>query len=208
MLTHMQQVKLYNSSSCTIGHGVDFEVFFYSPNRHTVMKNTEVENTEKMPDKAGQLEQLQTAANLMQNEIKALNQKLAEKEFELDAKQAELLRSTKSSVAMKNLLSQQKKLGDQCKLEMETLTRTFEEKSRNYKCNNEDLRGENVDLKEENQKLREEISRLRADLEDKTVEAYEAKEMNGIYSAKLTKLERKFKKYRDEDEESYMEMTF
>ena len=38
------------------------------------------------------------------------------------------------------------------------------------------------------------------------MEAYEAKEMNGIYSAKLTKLERKFK--RDEDEESYMEMTF
>lgn len=170
------------------------------------MKNTAETDTKDIKD--DKLEQLETENNLMQNEIKALNKKLAEKEFELDAKETELLKSTKSSIAMKNLLSQQKKLGDQCKLEMETLARTFEEKSRNYKCNNEDLRGENEDLRGENQKLREEISRLRADLEDKTVEAYEAKEMNGIYSAKLTKLERKFKKYRDEDEESYMEMTF
>lgn len=65
-----------------------------------------------------------------------------------------------------------------------------------------------LDFREENRSLREEIQQLRAELEDKTVEAYEAKEMNGIYSAKLTKLERKFKKLRDEDEESYMEMTF
>ena len=70
------------------------------------------------------------------------------------------------------------------------------------------MKDENSDLKEENQALREEIQRLRNELEDKTVEAYEAKEMNGIYSAKLTRLERKFKKLRDEDEESYMEMTF
>ena len=63
-------------------------------------------------------------------------------------------------------------------------------------------------MRDENRALRDEIQQLRSELEDKTVEAFEAREMNGIYSAKLTKLERKFKKLRDEDEESYMEMTF
>ena len=109
---------------------------------------------------------------------------------------------------MKDLLSRQKRLGDQCKSEMETLTKRFEEKSRNYKCKAEDLKDEIGELRDENQKMREEIMKLRSELEDKSVEAYESKEMNGIYSAKLTKLERKFKKLRDEDEESYMEMTF
>ena len=70
------------------------------------------------------------------------------------------------------------------------------------------MKDENQDLRDENRALRDEIQQLRSELEDKTVEAYEAREMNGIYSAKLTKLERKFKKLRDEDEESYMEMTF
>ena len=42
----------------------------------------------------------------------------------------------------------------------------------------------------------------------KTEEAEEAREMNGVYSAKLKRLERKFKKLRDQDEESYIEMTF
>ena len=45
-------------------------------------------------------------------------------------------------------------------------------------------------------------------LELKIEEAEEAREMNGVYSAKLTRLERKFKKLRDQDEESYIEMTF
>ena len=129
---------------------------------------------------------------------------------------------------MRDLLSRQKRLGDRCKSEMEILTKTFEEKSRTLKGKTDNLNDENEDLRlvttfisklnsnfffcldfrEENRSLREEIQQLRAELEDKTVEAYEAKEMNGIYSAKLTKLERKFKKLRDEDEESYMEMTF
>ena len=109
---------------------------------------------------------------------------------------------------MRDLLTRQKRLGDQCKSEIEILTKKFEEKSRNFKCKSEELTEENSELQKDNQTLREEIQRLRNELEDKTVEAYEAKEMNGIYSAKLTKLERKFKKLRDEDEESYMEMTF
>ena len=118
-------------------------------------------------------------------------------------------RSYRSSMAeMKDILARQKRLGDQCKSEIESLTKKFEEKTKNFKCKSQDLKEENSDLREENQTLREEIQRLRNDLEDKTVEAYEAKEMNGIYSAKLTRLERKFKKLRDEDEESYMEMTF
>jgi uncharacterized protein YukE len=95
---------------------------------------------------------------------------------------------------MRGLLATQKRLGDQWKGEMETLTKRFDEKFHDYK--------------DENSELRAEIRRLKSELEDKTVEAYEAKEMNGIYSAKLTKLNRKFKKIRDEDEESYMEMTF
>ena len=109
---------------------------------------------------------------------------------------------------MRNLLSRQKQLGDQCKNEMDILTQKFEEKSINYKSKNEYFKKENEELKEENVKLRQEIQKLRLDLEYKSVEAHEAMELNGIYSAKLTKMERKFKKMRDEDEESYMEMTF
>ena len=70
------------------------------------------------------------------------------------------------------------------------------------------MKEENQDLKEENVNLREEIQKLRQELEYKSVEAHEAMELNGIYSAKLTKMQRKFKKLKDEDEESYMEMTF
>lgn len=109
---------------------------------------------------------------------------------------------------MKHVLSRQKQLGDQCKVQMDLLAKKFEEKSKSFKYKTEDLKDENAELREENESLRSEIQRLRDELETKTVEAYEAKEMNGIYSAKLTKLERKFKKLRDEDEESYMEMTF
>ena len=94
---------------------------------------------------------------------------------------------------MRDLLTRQKRLGDQCKSEIEILTKKFEEKSRNFKCKSEELTEENSELQKDNQTLREEIQRLRNELEDKTVEAYEAKEMNGIYSAKLIKLERKFR---------------
>jgi len=145
----------------------------------------------------------------LQLELNNVIQKLGQKEVELDLKVEELKKSHRlSMLEMRDLLSRQKRLGDRCKSEMEILTKTFEEKSRTLKGKTDNLNDENEELKEENRSLREEIQQLRAELEDKTVEAYEAKEMNGIYSAKLTKLERKFKKLRDEDEESYMEMTF
>ena len=53
-----------------------------------------------------------------------------------------------------------------------------------------------------------EIESLRDRCREKEAELEESKELCGIYSAKLTKMERKFKKLKDEDEESYMEMTF
>ena len=130
-------------------------------------------------------------------------------ERELETKLSQLHRNYQSSMSeMKYLLSRQKQLGDQCKNEMDVLTQKFEQKSINYKSKNEDLKDENEELKEENNKLREEIQKLRLELEYKSVEAHEAMEMNGIYSAKLIKMERKYKKLKDQDEESYMEMTF
>ncbi len=77
---------------------------------------------------------------------------------------------------------------------METLTQQFEVKLKT--------------LQVENRKLRAELDAAMTELELKEADLHEATEMNGIYSAKLTKLERKFKKLKDEDEESYMEMTF
>ena len=56
--------------------------------------------------------------------------------------------------------------------------------------------------------MRLEIDRLKRDLREREVEVEEGRELNGIYTAKLKKMERKFKKLKDEDEESYMEMTF
>lgn len=53
-----------------------------------------------------------------------------------------------------------------------------------------------------------ELEILRTKCREKEEELEESKELCGIYSAKLTKMERKFKKLKDEDEESYMEMTF
>ena len=47
---------------------------------------------------------------------------------------------------MRDLLTRQKRLGDQCKTEMEILTKKFEEKSRNFKCKSEDLKEENSQL--------------------------------------------------------------
>ena len=53
-----------------------------------------------------------------------------------------------------------------------------------------------------------ELETLRAKSKEKEEELEESRELCGIYSAKLTKMERKFKKLKDEDEESYMEQTF
>ncbi len=95
---------------------------------------------------------------------------------------------------MKNLLSSQRRVGNQWKGEMETLTRRFEAKLK--------------ELQTENKGLRLDLDKLRRDLREKEVEVEEGRELNGIYTAKLKKMERKFKKMKDEDEESYMEMTF
>jgi regulator of replication initiation timing len=91
---------------------------------------------------------------------------------------------------------------------MDILKKKFEDRMQNFRCKSNDMKEENSELHKENNSLRGEIQRLRNELEDKTVEAYEAKEMNGIYSAKLTKLDRKFKKLKEEEDESYMELTF
>lgn len=95
---------------------------------------------------------------------------------------------------MKILLTSQRKLGNRWKEEMTSLTQVFETTIR--------------DLSAENKQLKRLAEKLRTDLKDKSMEAKEAKEMNGIYSARITKMERKFKKLRDQDEESYIEMTF
>jgi len=95
---------------------------------------------------------------------------------------------------MKILLASQRKLGNRWKEEMSALTQMFETTI--------------TDLSTENRQLKRMAEKLRADLKEKSIEAKEAKEMNGIYSAKITKMERKFKKLRDQDEESYIEMTF
>ena len=95
---------------------------------------------------------------------------------------------------MKILLSSQRKLGNRWKEEMSSLTQVFETTIR--------------DLSAENKQLKRLAEKLRTDLKEKSVEAKEAKEMNGLYSARITKMERKFKKLRDQDEESYIEMTF
>merc|ERR1712029_146226 len=95
---------------------------------------------------------------------------------------------------MKALLTSQRKLGEQWRREMAVLTQTFEAKMRH--------------LTVENRQLKSDLKEMEERLELKIEEAEEAREMNGVYSAKLTRLERKFKKLRDQDEESYIEMTF
>jgi outer membrane murein-binding lipoprotein Lpp len=64
------------------------------------------------------------------------------------------------------------------------------------------------DLSAENRRLRSKVDQLSIDLSNKAVEAEEAREMNGIYSARLTRMKRSVKKLKDEDEESYIEITF
>jgi hypothetical protein len=95
---------------------------------------------------------------------------------------------------MKILLSSQRKLGNRWKEEMSALTQLFETTIR--------------DLSTENREMKRMAEKLKTDLKEKSAEAKEAKEMNGIYSARLTKMGRQFKKLRDQDEESYIEMTF
>jgi hypothetical protein len=77
---------------------------------------------------------------------------------------------------------------------METLTRLYDAKLKQ--------------LSAENGRLRTKVDKLSKDLSNKMLEAEEAKEMNGIYSARLTKMKRTVKKLKDEDEESYIEITF
>ena len=60
----------------------------------------------------------------------------------------------------------------------------------------------------ESREMKTELDGLRAKCKEKEEELEESRELCGIYSAKLTKMERKFKKLKDEDEESYMEQTF
>ena len=64
------------------------------------------------------------------------------------------------------------------------------------------------ELQNENRELKLDLDQLDRELQEKQVKLEEARELNGIYTAKITRLERKFKKLKDEDEESYMEMTF
>jgi len=120
---------------------------------------------------------------------------LNEKDVEFQNRVAALNQSYGSSIhEMKMLLSSQRKLGNRWKEEMTTLTQVFETTIK--------------DLSTENKQLRRFAEKLKVDLKEKSMEAKEAKEMNGIYSARITKMERKFKKLRDQDEESYIEMTF
>jgi len=120
---------------------------------------------------------------------------LNEKDVEFQSRIATLNQSYGRSInEMKILLTSQRKLGNRWKEEMTSLTQVFETTIR--------------DLSAENKQLKRLAEKLRTDLKDKSMEAKEAKEMNGIYSARITKMERKFKKLRDQDEESYIEMTF
>ena len=138
---------------------------------------------------------LNVERDALRDALKSANDELALKKDEMTAKLGELNRSYSNSLSeMKNLLTTQRRVGNQWKGEMEILTQRFEVKVKA-------LQAENRDLKVE-------LDRLKAVVKDKEAEADEAKELNGIYSAKLTKLDRKFKKLKDEDEESYMEMTF
>jgi hypothetical protein len=56
--------------------------------------------------------------------------------------------------------------------------------------------------------LRSRVDSLSKDLASKVAETEEAKEMNGIYSARLTQMKRTVKKLKEEDEESYIEISF
>lgn len=92
------------------------------------------------------------------------------------------------------LILHQKRIGDRWKNEMETLTALYDTKLKQ--------------LSAENRRLKSKVDKLTSDLSMKMAEVEEAREMNGIYSARLTKMKRTVKKLKDEDEESYIEITF
>lgn len=146
-------------------------------------------------DDASLQQELAKEKEILQNELARANMELNAKEIEFENRVAALNQNYGSSInEMKILLASQRKLGNRWKEEMSALTQMFETTIR--------------DLSTENRQLKRMAEKLKADLKEKSIEAKEAKEMNGIYSAKITKMERKFKKLRDQDEESYIEMTF
>ena len=101
----------------------------------------------------------------------------------------------KSSLSdLRLLILHQKRIGDRWKAEMETLTSLYDDKLKQ--------------LSAENRRLKSKVDKLSTELSIKMAEAEEAREMNGIYSARLTKMKRTVKKLKDEDEESYIEITF
>ena len=142
-------------------------------------------------------------------------------------KERELHLTYNDSLAeMKGLLSAQKRVGAQWKGEMEILTKRFQVNSWLYFLQNIFVikyllgldKGCLVDARQMQEKVRKmqgegremktELETLRGKCKEKEEELEESRELCGIYSAKLTKMERKFKKLKDEDEESYMEQTF
>ncbi|XP_059088765.1 uncharacterized protein LOC131884888 isoform X1 [Tigriopus californicus] len=138
---------------------------------------------------------LQSERDALRGALRTAESGLSAKDKEMSVKLDALHGKHQNSLAeMKSILLAQRQVGAQWKEEMTILTKRFEVKVK--------------ELQSENKELKMELERLREVFKVKEVEADEARELNGIYSAKLTKMERKFKKLKDEDEESYMEMTF
>ena len=131
-----------------------------------------------------------------------------------------------SLAEMKGLLSAQKRVGAQWKGEMEILTKRFQVESWLYFLQNifvikyllglhegclveaRQMQEKVRKMQGESREMKTELETLRGKCKEKEEELEESRELCGIYSAKLTKMERKFKKLKDEDEESYMEQTF
>ena len=106
-----------------------------------------------------------------------------------------LSQNYKSSLdEMRHVLLQQKNIGDRYCIQLDGLAKIYELKLK--------------ELSVENRGLRSTVDKLSTDLSTKKVEIAEAREMNGIYSARLTKMKRIVKKLKDEEEESYIEITF
>lgn len=138
---------------------------------------------------------LQSERDALRGALRTAESGLSAKDKEMSVKLDALQGKHQNSLAeMRSILLAQRQVGAQWKEEMTILTKRFEVKVK--------------ELQSENKELKLELERLREVFKVKEVEAEEARELNGIYSAKLTKMERKFKKLKDEDEESYMEMTF
>lgn len=142
-------------------------------------------------------------------------------------KERELHLTYNDSLAeMKGLLSAQKRVGAQWKGEMEILTKRFQVNNWLYFLQNifvikyllgldegclveaRQMQEKVRKMQGESREMKTELETLRGKCKEKEEELEESRELCGIYSAKLTKMERKFKKLKDEDEESYMEQTF